>query len=93
MHLHCKGRVLILAVPPCLPQPVSYDHLSDGNGITGPDWGHSEVVFGCFRIRCFQQMHLSLYLSAAYSSRQRVGFIRYNDMIVKRSFCASTTAF
>ena len=24
------------------------------DGITGPDWGHSEVVFNCFPIRCFQ---------------------------------------
>ena len=27
---------------------------NDDNGITGPDWGHSEVVFNCFRKRCFQ---------------------------------------
>ena len=26
----------------------------DDNGITGPDWGHSEVVFRCFPIRRFQ---------------------------------------
>lgn len=24
------------------------------NGVTGPDWGHSELVFGCFLQRCFQ---------------------------------------
>ena len=27
---------------------------SDDNGVTGPDWGHSEVVFKCFPRRCFQ---------------------------------------
>ena len=31
-------------------KPLNYDD----NGITGPDWGHSEVVFDCFPIRCFQ---------------------------------------
>lgn len=24
------------------------NHFIDDNGITGPDWGHSEVVFKCF---------------------------------------------
>ena len=59
----------------------------DGNGITGPDWGHSEVVFGCFLSGCFQHIYLpdvyqeqqdkrhpSLRYSPAYSSRQRVIF-------------------
>ncbi len=27
---------------------------SDDNGVTGPDWGHSEVVFKCFPRRRFQ---------------------------------------
>ena len=30
------------------------DHSFDGNGITGPDWGRSEVVFGCFPPKRFQ---------------------------------------
>lgn len=27
----------------------------DDNGVTGPDWGHSELVFKWFHIRTFQQ--------------------------------------
>ena len=57
---HCKGRVHSFSRfhPACsatlcharISKPLNYDD----NGITGPDWGHSEVVFGCFPIRCFQ---------------------------------------
>ena len=57
---HCKGRVHSFSRfhPACsatlcharISKPLNYDD----NGITGPDWGHSEVVFDCFLIRCFQ---------------------------------------
>ena len=57
--VHCKGRVCSFSRfhPACSAaqscqdaKPLNYDD----NGITGPDWGHSEVVFDCFLIRCFQ---------------------------------------
>ena len=38
----------------------SSDLSFDGNGLTGPDWGRSELVFNCFRQRCSQHLHLSL---------------------------------
>lgn len=34
----------------------------DDNGITGPDWGHSKVVLGCFRIKHSQHSCFSLHL-------------------------------
>ena len=47
-----KGRGIdsrgsTLFEPASLPEPLHFDD----NGITGPDWGHSEVVFKCFRDR------------------------------------------
>ena len=33
------------AVPPCLFSMENHLHSCDDNGITGPDWGRSEVVF------------------------------------------------
>ena len=49
---HTASHVMAQAVQNLYPEakPLNYDD----NGITGPDWGHSEVVFGCFPIRCFQ---------------------------------------
>ena len=35
-----------------------------------PDWGHSEVVFKCFRIKDSQLLSFSLDISASYSSLQ-----------------------
>lgn len=42
-----KGRVSLYSRfhPDCFGKTTHYDY----NGITGPDWGHSEVVFKCFR--------------------------------------------
>lgn len=40
MRLHCKGRVDLLAVPPCLSGLLiarGLTTLFDDNGITGPD--------------------------------------------------------
>ena len=48
MPSHCKGRDYVLAVPPCLPTEKQSATQKDDNGITGPDWGRSELVFGCF---------------------------------------------
>lgn len=50
--IHSRGSTL-LALLPWSRQDTKPLNLDD-NGITGPDWGHSEVVFGCFPIRCFQ---------------------------------------
>lgn len=58
-----RGSTLIVCYKPL---------IHDDNGITGPDWGHSEAVFRWFLIRYFQQMYLSLDYSAPYSSRLRV---------------------
>ncbi|RKJ51688.1 hypothetical protein D7Y05_01070 [bacterium 1XD42-54] len=59
--LDCMGRVIFItrgstllvsqnAVLSAAPQNLS----SDCNGVTGPDWGHSEVVFKWFHIKAFQ---------------------------------------
>ena len=72
--IHCKGRVSRGSTLLAISVFTKYNHFIDDNGITGPDWGHSEVVFNCFPIRCFQQIHLSLERSTAYSSRLRVFF-------------------
>ena len=56
MHLHCKGRMIHSRFHPAchgILFRINQSHLFDDNGITGPDWGHSEVVFGCFPIRHF----------------------------------------
>ena len=55
----CKGRVLFSRFHPACSATLCHARISkplnyDDNGITGPDWGHSEVVFDCFLIRCFQ---------------------------------------
>ena len=39
---------ILLAVPPFLLSASADNHFIDGNGITGPDLGHSELVFKCF---------------------------------------------
>ena len=36
----------------------------DDNGITGPDWGHSELVFNCFRKRCSQHTNVSTFAAS-----------------------------
>lgn len=60
------------------------DHSLDYNVINGPDWGHSEVVFTYFPVKCFQQMHFSLNIPVCYSSHHRV---RYIQLPVSISFC------
>ena len=71
---------------------VTGESQNDDNGITGPDWGHSEVVFNCFPKRCFQHndaytpRHLSLLHSAIYSSLQRV-LILLIDCSPKQTIC------
>lgn len=53
---------------------VSQKPLTDDNGITGPDWGHSELVFNCFRKRCFQ--HTTLWgISLCYVPQPTLLFI------------------
>ena len=88
---YCKGRVHSFSRfhPACSAarscqdtKPLNYDD----NGITGPDWGHSEVVFGCFPIRCFQHFTSlsvtfhSLLVSSACS------FISFSVVHYKRRF-------
>ena len=60
-----RGSTLVIRHPVTCPPPWtaktgSSDLSFDGNGITGPDWGRSELVFNCFRQRCSQHLHLSL---------------------------------
>lgn len=58
-----KGTIISRFHPNCSQLQLKLQikaTLTDDNGITGPDQGHSEVVFKCFQLRCFQQMHLSL---------------------------------
>ena len=82
-------------VPPCLPKflpPIfsvnkkeqwKFSHFIDGNGITGPDWGHSEVVFNWVLLKRSHHARFSLEQSAAYSSRQRVNLIESGFIIVR----------
>ena len=65
--LDCMGRVIFItrgstllvsqnAVLSAAPQNLS----SDCNGVTGPDWGHSEVVFNLTGTECSQPSFLSV---------------------------------
>ena len=65
-------------------KPLHYDD----NGITGPDWGRSEVVFSCFPPGCFHQPIPLCDIAAAYSSHHRfslcafiIAFFRHLSMI------------
>ena len=84
-----RGSTL-LASPPG-SEPVEKPLHLDGNGVAGPDWGRSELVFGLdlpgFLLSCgnpsasyedtLSLLHPSLAYSAAYSSLQRFCSINF----------------
>lgn len=56
--LQCKGRCVSRFHPNCSMLNIkTQNHSYDDNGITGPDWGHSELVFKCFLSR-YSQLRL-----------------------------------
>jgi hypothetical protein len=80
-----KGRIIPSAVPPFLFHQmfIMESLVNDDNGITGPDWGHSEVVFLLCSAEIFAANRLFLIdislwkLPIKYSSHQRVT-VNYN---------------
>ena len=53
MHSNAHGTELTL--------PAIYqDHSNDDNGVTGPDWGHSEVVFPVSPVKMLSAHGISL---------------------------------
>jgi len=72
-----ERTILLPAVPPLLKESAKAFPFGFIMMVTeSPErliHAHSEVVFGCFKLECSQQMHSSLKLFTAYSSLQRVG--------------------
>ena len=58
----------------CAPhgRPLSYDD----NGITGPDWGLSEMVFGSFRTGALPPAKYAALLSVVFSQLT----VLFNDL-------------
>ena len=53
----------------------------DDNGITGPDWGHSELVFNCFRKRCSQHTNISTFAASLSDT--------FHSLLVSSTCCLS----
>lgn len=83
-----RGSTLLAKIPAThllcqQKEQWKFSHFIDGNGITGPDWGHSEVVFNWVLLKRSHHARFSLEQSAAYSSRQRVNLIESGFIIVR----------
>ncbi len=84
-----KGRIYSRFHPSCKAYcPASFPRMITVS--TGPDWGHSEVVFTGFDMRMFPAAHPSLAFAACYSSRLRVGFF---DILWLRNVVRKLTSF
>jgi hypothetical protein len=51
---------LHIALQVIVSLPYAKPLIKAVNGATVPDWGRSELVFGCIRLRYFQHSYLSL---------------------------------
>ena len=89
-----RGSTLIVSIPKHKFYVNTRNLFHHDNGITGPDWGHSELVFKCFVQRCFQHClhrHLSLLYSPFYSSHQRIALFKYHLFKIRRKIsCVQT---
>jgi len=76
-------RMIYVAVPPFLVYDTHFILID--NGITGPDWGHSELVFICRPIRYSHQI-ISLSVMASHITRLFIVFLisknKYNGLLL-----------